>query len=83
MLVMEPLRVDCPFQGQERHGCCSSWAVAALREFCNPLFQRFGKTLRRRGPIDQAPRLCALGAHALGGGAEEVGEVAADHALVD
>src|SRR5205807_2003398 len=37
----------------------------------------------RRDVIDEPPRLCTIGAHAFGGGAKHVGEVAPDLALVD
>ena len=43
---------------------------------------RLGERLRLRAVIDQAPGLGAVGAHALGGGAEKIGQVAPHFSLV-
>src|SRR6185503_17166918 len=57
--------------------------VGALRELERAVLHALCELLRLRRVVDEAPLPGAVGAHALGGGAEDIGEVAPHFALVD
>ncbi len=60
-----------------------SGPVRALGQLERARFHGFGELLRLGGVINEAPKLGAVGAHAFGGRAEDIGAVAPDFALVD
>ena len=61
----------------------ASRTVGAPGELERAALHEFGELLRLGAVVDQLPFLRAVGAHAFGGGAEDIGEVAAHFALVD
>src|SRR5436853_590032 len=58
-------------------------SMACFRPGVGAFFDELSEMRRRRNPIDQFPRLGAVGAHPFGGGAKDVGEITPHLALVD
>ena len=81
--VTKAALVDRALERSEQHTFGIRGAIAFCRKRAGALRDAFLKPSRRRDVVDQPPGFCAIGAHALGGGAEHIGEVAPDLALVD
>ena len=82
IFIVVAARVDRALERGEGDALCILRPVARAGEAFRMFLDRLGERLRLRAVVDQAPVLGAVGAHALGGGAEEIGQVAPHFALV-
>ena len=81
--IAQRVAVERALDGRQRDALGALRAGGLAGDLLGDLLRLVRELARRDQLVDQPPLLRALAAHALGGGAEEVGVVAPHHPLVD